>query len=65
MAFVALEASSKIDRFSGLPRGAPEFRRTLVRVTALFQAAGLLPGGPCEVQAWSLSIFFVDLGNQF
>ena len=40
MAFVALETGSKIDRFSGLPGGTPEFRtRTSGRVTGLFQEA--------------------------
>ena len=40
MAFVALETGSKIDRFSGLPGGTPEFRQcTSVRVTGLFQEA--------------------------
>ena len=40
MDFVALETGSKIDRFSGLPGGTPEFRtRTSGRVTGLFQEA--------------------------
>ena len=40
MAFVALETGSKIDRFSGLPGGTPEFRqRTSGVVTGLFQEA--------------------------
>ena len=40
MAFVALETGLKIDRFSGLPGGTPEFRQcTSVRVTGLFQGA--------------------------
>ena len=40
MAFVALETGLKIDRFSGLPGGTPEFRQcTSVRVTGLFQEA--------------------------
>ena len=41
MAFVALEIGLKINRFSGLPGGTPEFRtRTSGRVTGLFQGAG-------------------------
>ena len=49
MAFVALEPGLKIDGFSGVPGGTPELRtRTSVRVTALFQRAGLLPGGTPE-----------------
>ena len=40
MAFVALEIGLKINRFSGLPGGTPEFRQcTSVRVTGLFQEA--------------------------
>ena len=40
MALVALETGSKIDRFSGLPGGTPEFRtRTSGRVTVVFQEA--------------------------
>ena len=40
MAFVALETGSKIDRFSGLPGGTPEFRqRTSGVVPGLFQEA--------------------------
>ena len=40
MAFVALVTGLKIDRFSGLPGGTPEFRQcTSVRVTGLFQEA--------------------------
>ena len=51
MAFVALEAGLKIDRFSGLPGGTPEFRQcTSVRVTGLFQGAGLLSGGTPELR---------------
>ena len=49
MAFVALETGLKIDGFSGVPRGTPEFRQcTSGRVTVLFQRAGLLPGGTPE-----------------
>ena len=40
MAFVALETGLKINRFSGLPGGTPEFRtRTSRVVTVLFQGA--------------------------
>ena len=40
MAFVALEIGLKINRFSGLPGGTPEFRqRTSGRVTVVFQEA--------------------------
>ena len=40
MAFVALEIGLKIDRFSGLPGGTPEFRtRTSRVVTVLFREA--------------------------
>ena len=40
MAFVAPETGLKINRFSGLPGGTPEFRtRTSGRVTGLFQEA--------------------------
>ena len=40
MAFVALEIGLKINRFSGLPGGTPEFRqRTSVRVTGLILEA--------------------------
>ena len=40
MAFVALEIGLKINRFSGLPGGTPEFRQcTSVRVTGCFQEA--------------------------
>ena len=40
LAFVALETSSKLDRFSGLPGGTPEFRiRASGRVPGLFQEA--------------------------
>ena len=40
MAFVALETGLKINRFSGLPGGTPEFRqRTSGRVTGCFQEA--------------------------
>ena len=55
MAFVALESDLKIEGFSGVPGGTPEFRqRTLVRVTALFQGAGLLPGGTPEFRQRTL-----------
>ena len=51
MAFVALEPGLKIDGFSGVPGGTPELReRTSVRVTGLFQGAGLLPGGTPELR---------------
>ena len=40
MAFVALEIGLKINRFSGLPGGTPEFRiRTSGKVPGLFQEA--------------------------
>ena len=40
MAFVALETGLKINRFSGLPGGTPEFRqRTSGKVIVLFQEA--------------------------
>ena len=40
MAFVALEIGLKINRFSGLPGGTPEFRqRTSGKVIVLFQEA--------------------------
>ena len=40
MAFVALEIGLKINRFSGLPGGTPEFRQCTSRViTGLFQEA--------------------------
>ena len=40
MAFVALETGLKINRFSGLPGGTPEFRQCTSRVvTGLFQEA--------------------------
>ena len=40
MVFVGLEAGSKIDDFSGLPGGTPEFRQRTSRVvTGLFQEA--------------------------
>ena len=40
MAFVALETGLKINRFSGLPGGTPEFRQcTSGKVIVLFQKA--------------------------
>ena len=40
LAFVALETSSKLDRFSGMPGATPDFRiRTSGRAPGLFQEA--------------------------
>ena len=40
LAFVALETSSKLDRFSEMPGATPDFRiRTSGRVPGLFQEA--------------------------
>ena len=68
MASVALETGSKIDSFSGLPGGTPEFRqRTSGKVTALFQGTGLLPGGTPEFRqcaSGKVTALFQGAGKQ-
>ena len=58
MAFVALETGLKINRFSGLPGGTPEFRQRTSRVLKCF-----FPGAVEDHLAGLMTDLMTDLAG--